>query len=81
MQCGWQLCLPVLDPSAVLTLAVFQQPGRSGRSAVLRTGLLVKDAVRDAFSNSLQVGGASQPGSCRCVRACRLPRSCWLAPP
>ncbi|KAL4424975.1 hypothetical protein ABPG77_002860 [Micractinium sp. CCAP 211/92] len=58
VQCGWRLSLPVLDPAAVLTLAVFQQPGRSSRtSAVLRTGLLVKDAVRDAFSTTLQTVG------------------------
>lgn len=57
-ECGWRLSLPVLDPAAVLTLAVFQQPGRSmTASAVLRTGLLVKDAVRDAFSTTLQVVG------------------------
>ncbi len=63
VQCGWRLSLPVLDPAAVLTLAVFQQPGRSSRtSAVLRTGLLVKDAVRDAFSTTLQVG-CTQLGS------------------
>lgn len=78
-ECGWRLSLPVLDPAAVLTLAVFQQPGRSmTASAVLRTGLLVKDAVRDAFSTTLQVG-STQLGSlrrgagllaCCCCTAC-----------
>lgn len=56
--CAWQLALPILDPSTILTLAVCQQPSRTQCStAVLRPGLIVKDAVRDAFSSPAGVAG------------------------
>jgi hypothetical protein len=42
--CGWQLSLPVLDPAAVLTLAVFQQ-SRGGK-AKGRPGFLPASAVQ-----------------------------------
>lgn len=42
--CGWQLSLPVLDPAAILTLAVFQQ-SRGGK-AKGRPGFLPASAVQ-----------------------------------
>ncbi len=42
--CGWHLSLPVLDPAAVLTLAVFQQ-SRGGK-AKGRPGFLPASAVQ-----------------------------------
>lgn len=42
--CGWQLSLPVLDPAAILTLAVFQQ-SRGGK-AKGRPGFLPNSAVQ-----------------------------------
>ena len=44
MACGWQLSLPVLDPAAILTLAVFHQS--RGAKAKGRPGFLPSTAVQ-----------------------------------
>ena len=48
--CGWQLSIPVLDPSCLLTLAVFHQPARGQRApGQRRPGIL--------YNNPMQVRG------------------------
>lgn len=45
MDCGWELSLPVLDPSSILTLAVFQQSRVKKGLDKARPGFLPPSAV------------------------------------
>ena len=61
--CGWQLSLPVLDPSCLLTLAVFHQPSRGQRApGQRRPGIL--------YNNPQQVwsGWAGLPSLSACAK-------------